>query len=324
MSNRLDAAPVVALAGGVGAARFLRGLVQTLCHDQLTVIVNTGDDANFYGVWVSPDFDIVTYTLGGIVNLKQGYGIQGDTFKIVEGLAKAGHATWFRLGDQDFINCLDRSLEMQAGASLYNCAKKRCQQLNLPYSIIPMSNDPAATRITRSNGSEVHFEEYLVRDGAPDDIIGVNLTEAHAAKPAPGVIEALQNAATILLCPSNPVVSIAPILAMAGVREAIQQNPAPCVAISPIVAGAPVKGPADKLLRAIDFPVSVEGVVDFYGDLVDAWVIDQRDTSYLERLRKKRHAARPLQVVATETMMTDLDRSSALARVALQMAEQLR
>src|SRR5688572_11822631 len=237
---------VLALAGGVGAARLLRGLVRAVPPECVTAVVNTGDDREFYGVHVSPDLDIVTYTLAGRVDEARGWGLAGDTFQVIEALAALGHPTWFRLGDRDLATCLHRTARLRDGAGPAAITDEIRRANGLALRVLPMSEAPCPTLVRLEGGAVVHFEEYLVRDGAPDDVVGVDLSAAARATPAPGVREAIAAAEAILLCPSNPVVSIGPILAVPGVREAIAASGAPVVGISPIVGGAPVKGPADR------------------------------------------------------------------------------
>jgi LPPG:FO 2-phospho-L-lactate transferase len=224
---------VVALAGGVGAARFLRGLVRALDPAELTVVVNTGDDREFYGVHVSPDVDIVTYTLAGRVDAERGYGLAGDSFEVIEALGAYGHPTWFRLGDRDLATCLHRTQRLRAGAGLAVVTDEIRRAHGLACRILPMSDDACPTFVRLANGARVHFEEYLVRDGAPDDVESVELAAAQAARPAPGVVDAIAAAGAILVCPSNPIVSIGPILAVRGMREAIAGSGACCEAPAP-------------------------------------------------------------------------------------------
>jgi len=311
--------PVVALAGGVGAARFLRGLVRAVPAHAATAIVNTGDDKAFYGLDVAPDLDIVTYTLAGLVDEERGWGLRGDTFEAIEALGRFGHETWFRLGDRDLATCLHRTLRLRAGAGLASVTDEIRRALGVAPQILPMSEDPCPTIVELSGGRRVHFEEYLVRDGAPSDVEAVDLAAARAARPAPGVCEALRRARTILVCPSNPVVSIAPILAVPGIREAIRDSGAPVVAISPIVGGAPLKGPADRLLRAIGSEVSARGVARLYRDLARGFVLDSRAEQQLADVE-----AQGLRALAVDTIMRNAAAAEALARAALGLADALR
>lgn len=234
--------PIAVLAGGVGAARFLSGLVRVTPPERVVAIVNTGDDRLFYGVHVSPDVDIVTYTLAGRVDTGKGYGLAGDSFAVIEALAALGHQTWFRLGDRDLATGLHRILRRAEGVGLAAVTDEIRRAFHVRVRILPMSEDACPTYVELRGERRVHFEEYLVRDGAPDEVEGVDLGAAGAARPAPGVLEALRSARCILVAPSNPVVSIGPILAVPGIRAAIAASGAPVVAISPIVGGVPVKG----------------------------------------------------------------------------------
>jgi LPPG:FO 2-phospho-L-lactate transferase len=308
---------VVALAGGVGAARLLRGLLRAVPAESVTAIVNTGDDREFYGVHVSPDLDIVTYTLAGRVD-ERGYGIAGDSFHVIDALAALGHPTWFRLGDRDLATCLHRTMRLRAGAGLAAVTDQIRRANGVALRILPMSEAPCPTLVRLEGGAVVHFEEYLVRDGAPDDVTGVDLSAAARAAPAPGVLEAIAAADAILICPSNPVVSIGPILAVRGVREAIAASGAPVVGISPIVGGAPVKGPADRLLRGIGVEVSARGVAGLYRGLAHGFVIDARDAGQTSDIEALGLACR-----ATETLMRDVETARALAATALALAHEL-
>ncbi|HEX5067388.1 MAG TPA: 2-phospho-L-lactate transferase [Myxococcota bacterium] len=303
---------VVALAGGVGAARFLSGLVRAVPPEAVTAIVNTGDDCRFYGVHVSPDVDIVTYTLAGRVDRTRGYGLEGDTTVLLEVLGSLGHETWFRLGDRDFAHCHHRTLRMAEGVGLAAIADELRRALGVATRILPMSEAACPTFVTLRGGRRVHFEEYLARDGAPDDVASVDLSAAAAAEPSPGVLDAIARADAILICPSNPVVSIGPILALRGVREALRAARAPVVAISPIVGGAPVKGPADRLLRAQGVEVSARGVAGMYRGQADGFVLDTRDAAQLRDVE-----ALGLRAVAVDTLMRNPEIAAGVARAAL-------
>jgi len=311
--------PVVALAGGVGAARFLRGLVRVVDPAQVTAIVNTGDDRSFYGVHVSPDIDIVTYSLAERVDRERGFGLEGDSFEVIEALGALGHETWFRLGDRDFAVCQHRTLRLAEGARLAAVTDEIRRAFGVATRLLPMSEDPCPSIVVLGAGRRVHFEEYMVRDGAPSDVEAVDLSAAARAAPGPGVIEALRGAGTILVCPSNPVVSIGPILAVPGVREAIAASGTPVVAVSPIVDGAPVKGPADALLRGVGAEVSARGVARLYADLVGGYVLDRRDRAQLADVE-----ALGIRAVCVDTLMRDTDVAATLARTVLELADALR
>jgi LPPG:FO 2-phospho-L-lactate transferase len=311
--------PVVALAGGVGAARFLSGLVRAVAPEDVTAIVNTGDDQTFYGVHVSPDVDIVSYTLAGRVDRARGYGLEGDTYAVIDALGALGHPTWFRLGDRDFAHCHYRSCRLREGAGLAEITDELRRALGLAVRILPMSEAACPTIVELGGGRRVHFEEYLARDGAPDDVEGVDLSAAADAAPGPGVLEAIAGAEVLLICPSNPIVSIGPILALPGLRRALRAAAAPAVAISPIVAGVPVKGPADRLLRGLGVEVSARGVAELYADFLDGFVLDERDAAQAEDIERL-----GLRVRVVDTLMRDARVRLALAQTALDLARALR
>lgn len=310
--------PVVALAGGVGAARFLRGLVRCLPAAELTVIVNTGDDCEFYGVHVSPDIDIIGYTLSGAVDKTRGYGLAGDSFDVIETLGRHGHETWFRLGDRDFALCLHRTLQLKRGVGLAQISDEIRRTLGVKTTLLPMSEAPCPTYVNLADGKRVHFEEYLVQGGARGEVRGVDLSAAEAAAPAPGVLEALAEADAVLVCPSNPVVSIAPILAVRGVKRALAEGRAPVVGVSPIIAGAPVKGPADRLLRGIGADVSALGVASLYQGWMQGFIIDEQDAASRAPIE-----ALGMRCRAMDTLMKNDEVAEALAHAALSLAREI-
>jgi LPPG:FO 2-phospho-L-lactate transferase len=294
-------------------------LLQLVDASAVTAVVNTGDDRQFYGVHVAPDLDIVTYTLAGRVDRQRGFGLEGDDTAVIDALGALGHETWFRLGDRDFATCLHRTLRLRGGAGLARVTDEIRRAFGVAVRLLPMSEDPCPTLVELRGGRRIHFEEYLVRDGAPSDVERVDLSAAQRARPAPGVLEALRGARSILVCPSNPVVSIGPILALPGVREAIRASGAPVVAISPIVGGAPVKGPADALLRGIGAEVSARGVARLYRDLAHGFVLDERDAA--ESADVEALGLRPRVV---DTIMRDAAAAAHLAAAALDLCDSLR
>ncbi|MFP6639477.1 MAG: 2-phospho-L-lactate transferase [Myxococcota bacterium] len=307
---------VVALCGGVGAARFLRGLVRVMPAAEVTAIVNTGDDREFYGVHVAPDLDIVTYSLAGIVDEDQGYGLEGDTFALVDSLAKLGHETWVRLGDRDFAHCLHRTLQLRDGIGLAETSNALRRTLGVATQILPMSESPCPTLVDLDDDRTLHFEDYMIREGAPAGVRSVNLAAAESATPGPGVLEAIAGAKKIFICPSNPVVSIGPILAVPGVLHAIRASTAPRIAISPIVGGAPVKGPASQLLRGIGVEVSALGVARHYREWIDGYVLDEQDRALESDIAQLGLATR-----VTDSIMVDAEAAARLAGVAMELAE---
>jgi LPPG:FO 2-phospho-L-lactate transferase len=319
VANQSLPTPIASLCGGVGAARFLRGLVEAVDPADVTAIVNTGDDRIFYGVHVSPDLDIVTYTLAGQVDVRRGYGLEGDSYEMVDALGALGHESWFRLGDRDFANSQHRTLRLREGAGLSRVTDELRKRYRVATRILPMTEDPCATIVELEGGRRVHFEEYLARDGAPDEVTGVDLGEARRARPGPGVLDALRDAQAILLCPSNPIVSIGPILAIPDVRDALRGSNAPIVAISPIVGGAPVKGPADRLMRGVGAEVSARGVAELYRGLIDALIIDERDADLAAEIE-----AMGIRTRVLDTIMGDVALARRLAEAALSLAASLR
>ncbi len=306
---------ITALAGGVGAARFLQGLVKVVPEKIVTVIVNTGDDIELYGLHISPDLDIVMYTLAGIVDGEKGWGIRGDTFQCLNMLQRYGHETWFNLGDIDFATHIYRNNLLNNGLSLSEVTKILCQRLGLRLRILPMTEDKVETKIVTPIGT-THFQEYLVKRKAQDKVIDVKFEGAEKAKPAPEVVESIFNAQTVIICPSNPIVSIGTILSLKGVREALKETEAKIAAISPIVGGSPIKGPADKLMRGLGLEVSAYSVAYLYRDFLDTFVIDNIDQTEKERIESL-----GLDVVVTDTIMKKIEDKIRLAKVTLNQLE---
>lgn len=303
---------VTALAGGVGAARFLTGLIQLIREEDLTVVVNTGDDINLFGLYISPDVDIVSYTLAGIVDEEKGWGIRDDTFGCLDRLKRYNVAgTWFNVGDQDLATHIYRTQRLAQGVSLLEIAGEISHSLGLKAKILPMSNDHFETHITTSRGS-MHFEEFFVRDQCREKILNIQFDGVTSAKPAPQVLEALLEADRVIVCPSNPIVSIGTILSVRGIRETLQQTEARVTAISPIVAGMPLKGPTDKMLQSLGLEVCAYSVAKLYADFLDAYVIDVKDRAEKSRIEKL-----GLDVLVTNTIMKSLDDKISLAKAAL-------
>mgnify|MGYP001130174600 CR=1 FL=1 len=302
---------ITVLAGGVGAARFLQGLIKIVPEREVTVIVNTGDDIQLYGLHISPDLDIIMYTLAGIVNKEKGWGIQGDTFHCLETLQRYGYETWFKLGDRDFATHIHRTYLLESGVSLSEATRRLCRSLGVEMKILPMTNDRFETKILTDKGV-MHFQDYLVRRGARDKVMDVTFEGAEKAQPAPEVIDSILNAEAIIVCPSNPIVSIGTILSVKNVRKALRETRAKGVAISPIVGGAPVKGPADKLMRGLGLEVSAYSVAHLYRDFLDVFIMDHIDQAERERIE-----GLGLRVIVTNTIMKSLRDKVRLARVTL-------
>ena len=306
---------IVALAGGVGAAKFLRGLVDLVDPESLTIISNTGDDLERYGLHVSPDIDIVAYTLAGLVDEDRGWGIRGDTFEALAMLKRYGEAAWFNLGDRDLATHILRTRRLNAGDSLTAVTRALCQALGVAPRILPMC-DEAVPTLVRTPAGLFHFQEYLVQRGGREEVLEVIFRDVEQARPAPGVCAALAQAEAILICPSNPVISVGTILAVPGLRRAVKDSAAPVVAVSPIIAGKTLKGPADLMLRGLGLEVSACGVAGYYGDLLHGMIIDAQDKALRPRLLDM-----GLQVEVTNTVMRSLDDKRALARAALSLAQ---
>jgi len=303
---------ITALAGGVGAARFLQGLIKIVPEEEVTVIVNTGDDIQLYGLHISPDIDIVMYTLAGIVNKDRGWGIEKDTFHCLKTLQRYGYETWFSLGDRDFATHIHRSYLLEGGVSLSEVTRRLCRSLGLGMKILPMTDDKFETKILTNKGV-IHFQEYLVKRGARDKVLDVTFEGTEEAQPAQGVIDSIMNAEAIIICPSNPIVSIGTILSIKNVRKSLRETRAKVVAISPIVGGAPIKGPADKLMRGLGLEVSAYSVAHLYQDFLDIFVIDHIDQANSERIEEL-----GLRVIVTNTIMKSLQDKVKLARVTLE------
>jgi LPPG:FO 2-phospho-L-lactate transferase len=300
------------LAGGVGAARFLAGLMQVVAPDDVVAIVNTADDDEFHGLHVSPDLDSVTYTLAGASNAAQGWGLEGETFAALTALERYGVPTWFRLGDKDLATHLFRTLRLRAGVPLSAVTREITGAWGLACTLLPMTDDPVRTRITvtRPDGAveALPMQAWFVGERAEPPVVSVQFDGASTARPAPGVLSALETADTIVICPSNPVISIGPILAVPGVRDILVARRSRVVAVSPIVGGAPVKGPADRLMAPLGIEVSCVGVAREYAEFCSTLVIDAVDAARADEV-----AAVGVHPVVTDTMMSSPSVAAALA-----------
>ncbi len=306
---------ITALAGGVGAARFLQGLVRLIDPEELTVIVNTGDDIELHGLHISPDLDIVIYTLAGIVDENKGWGIKGDTFNCLEMLGRYGRETWFQLGDRDLATHIHRTALLKAGLPLSKVTEKICTALGVKVRIIPMTDDCVTTYIVTDKGI-MHLQEYLVKRRAQDEVRGVIYRGAEKASPAPGVLESIYEAKGIVICPSNPIVSIGPILAIKGVRDALRRTDAVKVGISPLIKGRPVKGPADKMMRGLGLEPSAYGVAKLYADFLDYFIVDSKDIDLVDRIRDL-----GIKVLTTDILMLSLEAKIRVAKLVLKVIE---
>jgi len=307
---------VTALAGGIGAGKFLRGLVRAVGAEHVTAIVNTADDVEMHGLHVCPDLDSVTYWLGDVFDRERGWGRRGETFRATEELREFDpEVAWFNLGDLDLATHLFRTRLLREGTPLSAVTERVTAHFGIASRLLPMSDDPVTTRIdVLVDGEEVdlHFQEYWVRRHAQDEVKHVRYAGAVSASPAPGVLEGLLEADAIVICPSNPVASIGPILAVAGIREVLARRRDVVVGISGIVGGAPLAGMADKLMPALGVEVTAAGAAACYRGLLGAWVIDEADRGLEPRIE-----ASGVRVGVTDTIMTDDVAAEALARFAL-------
>ena len=309
---------IVALAGGVGGAKLADGLYRSLAPETLTIIVNTGDDFDLYGLRISPDADTVLYTLADLANPETGWGIAGDTFATLEMLRRYGEDTWFQLGDRDFATHMQRTRWLRAGQSPTQVAARLTGALGVRARLLPMCDAPVATRV-RTPGGELAFQDYFVRRQHRDEVLGIRFDGIEAAQLSDAVRAALAEAQAIVFCPSNPIVSIGPILAVPGMRELVRMARAPRVAVSPIVAGQALRGPADRMLAGLGDEVSAFGVAQLYRDVLDGIVIDASDAALAGRIS----AELGLRVLATNTIMRSVDDRERLARETLRFAESL-
>jgi LPPG:FO 2-phospho-L-lactate transferase len=299
---------IAVLAGGVGAARFLAGLTRAIDPRRLVVIGNTADDETFFGLHVSPDLDTLTYTLAGLAPRRRGWGLAGDTFSCLRGLERFYPTTWFRLGDRDLATNLFRTERLRAGEPLSAVTAAIARRCGVRTTLLPMTDDRVRTFVHTPRG-RLPFQTYLVRHRGRGAVRRIEFAGIRRARPHRDVLRALREAAMVIVPPSNPVVSIGPILALAGVREALRRGRAPVAAVSPIVGGRPIKGPADRMLRAMGVEVSAAGVFDLYRDFVDVFVIDRVDAGLAPRI-----AAAGCRPIVTDTLMTSPARAAALAR----------
>lgn len=303
---------MTALAGGVGASKLLDGLQRALPPESLTVIVNTGDDIELFGLYIAPDLDIVTYTLAGLVNPATGWGLANDTFNCLETLLRYdGSERWFNLGDRDLATHIFRTAQLRGGHTLAEVTDRVRTTLGVAARILPMTNAHTPTTVITAAGA-LHFQEYLVKRRAEPTVKGLRFENIATASPAPGVAEAILQADAIIICPSNPLISIGPILAVPGLRQLLRSTPARVAAISPIVGGASLKGPTDRMLAALGMEVSATQVARLYADFLDVFILDRRDEAERAAIEQL-----GLQVAVTDTVMSGPAEKLALAQTTL-------
>lgn len=293
---------IVAFAGGVGGAKLAHGLAQVLAPEQLTIIVNTGDDFEHLGLHISPDLDTVMYTLAGLANPETGWGLAGETWNFLEALGRLNGETWFRLGDRDLATHIERSRRLWAGETLTEVTRALCAALGIKVSILPMTDDALRTMVQTDEG-ELEFQEYFVHRQCQPRVSGFRFDGLQAAAPTEAVVEALDQADAIIFCPSNPFVSLDPILSLTEVRERVQRQRA--IAVTPIVGGQALKGPAAKMLAELHLDVSPVAIAQHYDGLLRSFVLDVVDSALAPDLE-----ALGLQVLVTDTIMrTESDRA---------------
>jgi LPPG:FO 2-phospho-L-lactate transferase len=305
---------IVVLTGGTGGAKFVQGLEQVVPAGQITAIVNTGDDLEWWGLHVSPDLDSITYAMAGLLSRERGWGVEGDTFQCLQVIGRLGAPTWFQLGDRDLAVHLVRTRLLAEGRTLTEATEMITRNLGIASHVLPMTDAAVETHITTPAG-ELGFQEYFVRERWRPEVKEVKFLGAEMACPAAGVLEAMRLADAILIAPSNPITSIGPILAVPGIREELRKTRVPVVAVSPIVNRAAISGPAGKLMQSQGLPVSVEGVALAYGDFLDALIIDERDASGASGVKSLGIA-----VSATKTIMQSSSDKEALAQATLAAA----
>lgn len=308
---------IVALAGGVGGAKLAQGLALAAPDEAQTVVVNTADDFDLFGLRICPDIDTVVYTLAGLANPATGWGIAGDTRVTLDAIARYGRDVWFQLGDQDFATHILRTERLRQGMPLSAVTGELAHALGVRPRVLPMTDDPVATKV-RTPAGLLDFQEYFVARRQQDDVVGVEFQGARDARPVPAAIEAIQRADVIVICPSNPIVSIGPLLAVPGYREAIERSPAPVVAVSPLVGGKALKGPADKMLATLGHDVSAAGVAALYRGLIDGFVLDNVDAALSNRIEEM-----GVRAFATNAIMGDAADRRRLATDVLEFGRSL-
>jgi LPPG:FO 2-phospho-L-lactate transferase len=308
---------VLALAGGVGGAKLAAGLEATLPPGNLAVVVNTADDFDLWGLRICPDLDTVMYTLAGVANPETGWGIVDESFDSLDMLTRYGEDTWFKLGDRDLATHILRTARLRVGESLTSVTADLSSALGVRSTILPMCDEPVATVLDTPDGP-LEFQEYFVRRRQRDEVLGMRLRGIDDARPTDAVLEALAGADLVAFCPSNPVVSIGPILAVPGMREALASSHAPKVAVSPIVGGRALKGPADRMLRSLGHEVSAAGVARMYEGLIDGFVVDRLDGEEEAEI-----SALGMCVRTTDAVMRDGPDRERLAREVLNFCSEL-
>jgi LPPG:FO 2-phospho-L-lactate transferase len=316
-SGAVQSRSVLALAGGVGGAKLAHGLYSRLPANALTVVVNTGDDFDHFGLRICPDADTVTYTLAGIANPATGWGIAGDTFETLQSLGRYGEATWFQIGDRDFATHIARTRRLRAGESLSSVTEAIARSLGVRARVLPMCDQPVSTVVDTPEGP-LEFQDYFVRRHHQDEVRGIRLRGIETATPVRGLADVISAATAIVLCPSNPIVSIGPILSVPGLRPMLRSAVVPRVAVSPIIGGRALRGPADRMLAGLGHEVSAFGVAELYRDFLDGIVVDRADAALEGRIEDL-----GVRVLVTDTVMDDDASRARLATETLVFCESL-
>jgi len=303
---------IVVFTGGTGGAKLVQGMHQVVAPEDLTVIVNTGDDIEWWGLHISPDVDSVLYALSGLLSADRGWGVNDDSFRCLERMKQFGQPSWFSLGDLDLATHLTRTAMLRAGKLLSRATAELSAKLGIRARVLPMSDDPVSTMLDTAKGT-LTFQEYFVRERHQVEVRRVRFEGAHRARPAPGVIESIEAAEAIVFAPSNPVTSIGPILSVPGIRDALRCCKAPVAAVSPIVGGAAVSGPAGTLMKMMGWPSTIAGVAKAYEDFLDVLIADRADEAEASAMNNE-----SLRVLCTNTIMKSLDAKRELARFSLE------
>ena len=299
---------ITALGGGVGAAKFLKGLTGLVPNEELTLIINTADDIELYGFNISPDIDTVIYRLSDNIDTEKGWGLRGDSSIILDSLSGFGIETWFGLGDRDFATQIFKKELALSGKTKTEITRLTASSFGLEgLTILPMSDEPVETWIETTEG-DMHFQEYYIKKGMRPEVKGIDLRGIEDAKPSPGILEALAQSELIIICPSNPIISIGPILDVKGIREAVVNSPAKVISISPLIGGKPLKGPADKLMKGLGLEASSSGIANLYKDFLNVMVLDDSDSGEVEKIESL-----GIKSFVTDTIMTDDEKSKTLS-----------
>ncbi len=314
-SKSKKSAPLLAITGGVGGAKLALGLAKLCNKDEVVFAVNTGDDFNHLGLHISPDIDTLTYTLSGASNTELGWGRAGETWQFVETLGELGGEDWFRLGDKDMALHIRRRVLLEEGQTLTEATNTIAKAMGISHQILPMSNDPVRTVVHTKSGDALPFQHYFVRDRCAPEVARFEFSGIDAAEPNPAIIQALKNSSGIIICPSNPYVSVDPLLKLPGMREAITASGAPVIAVSPIVSGIAIKGPAAKMMTELKVPNTAASVAAHYGDLLSGFVLDTQDAQLADGIS--------VPTLTAQSIMRTLDDRVELAQSVINFVSQL-